>query len=132
MTLAMIVVSMPVGVQVLKSSLVQLGAELEEAARVSGAPWWHAFRHIVLPIIAPTVLLVAAVSFITAARNVSAVALLATGATRPLSLLQLDLMFEGRYEAAAVVGVVVVVLTTGVALTARLLGLRGGLEDVSG
>ncbi len=132
MTLAMIVVSMPVGVQVLKSSLVQLGAELEEAARVSGAPWWHAFRHIVLPIIAPTVLLDAAVSFITAARNVSAVALLATGATRPLSLLQLDLMFEGRYEAAAVVGVVVVVLTTGVALTARLLGLRGGLEDVSG
>jgi iron(III) transport system permease protein len=132
MTLAMMIVSMPVGVQIIKSSLVQLSSDLEEAARVSGATWLYSFRSIVLPLIAPTVLLVAAVSFITAARNVSAVALLATSATRPLSLLQLDLMFEGRYEAAAVVGVVVVALTTGVALAARLLGLRGGLENVSG
>ena len=48
---------------------------------------------------------------------------------RPLSLLQLDFMVEGRYEAAAVVGVIVVLLTTGIALVARVFGLRVAVRD---
>ena len=82
-----------------------------------------------MPLLTPVLLLVGAVSFISAARNVSTVALLATSGTRPLSLLQLDFMVEGRYEAAAVVGVIVVVLTTGIALLARIFGLRLGVRD---
>jgi iron(III) transport system permease protein len=127
MILATIVSSLSLGVQLMKSTFMQLGPELEEAARVSGGTWWQGFRRVLLPLITPALLLVGAVSFIAAARNVSTVALLASSATRPLSLLQLDFMIESRYEAAAVVGVIVVALTTGVALVARLLGLRGGL-----
>ena len=66
---------------------------------------------------------------ISAARSVSTVALLATSATRPASLLQLDFMVEGKYESAAVVGVLVVLMTTGTALVARFLGLRVGLHS---
>ncbi|HEX6510987.1 MAG TPA: iron ABC transporter permease [Chloroflexota bacterium] len=121
---ATVVASMTTSVQILKSNFAQLGAELEEAARVGGGTWLQAFRAVLLPIMAPTLLLVGALSFITAARNVSTVALLSTSATRPLSLLQLDFMVQGSYESAAVVGVLVVLLTTGVALTARTLGLR--------
>ena len=80
-----------------------------------------------LPLTTPVLLLVAAMSFVLAARDLSTVSLLATSDTRPLSLLQLDFMVEGRYEAAAVVGVLVVVITTGVALTARLLGRNTGI-----
>ena len=80
-----------------------------------------------LPLTAPVLLLVAAMSFVLAARDLSTVSLLATSDTRPLSLLQLDFMVEGRYEAAAVVGVLVVVITTGVALTARLLSRNAGI-----
>lgn len=94
---------------------------------MSGASWWRSSRHVLLPLITPTLLLVGAVSFISAARSVSTVALLATSSTRPLSLLQLDFMVEGRYEAAAVVGVIIVAITTAVALLARVLGLRVGL-----
>lgn len=129
MVLATVISSLPLGVQLLKSTFVQLGPELEEAARVGGGNWWQGFRHVLLPLVTPTLLLVGAVSFIAAARNVSTVALLASSATRPLSLLQLDFMIESRYEAAAVVGVIVVAMTTGVALLARLLGLRSGLAS---
>ncbi|HLA28415.1 MAG TPA: hypothetical protein VJZ49_11025, partial [Syntrophales bacterium] len=66
--------------------------------------------------------------FISSARNISHVALLVTSANQPLSMLQLGFMADARYEAAAVVGTVVVILTVGVALIARFFGLRLGLR----
>jgi iron(III) transport system permease protein len=126
--IATVISSMTLGVQVIKGALTQLALELEEAAKVAGASPWRCFRDIVLPLITPSMLLVGAVSFIAAARNVSTVALIATSQTRPLSLLQLDLLVDSRYESAAVVGIIVVILTTGVALVARIVGLRTGIE----
>jgi ABC-type Fe3+ transport system permease subunit len=67
-------------------------------------------------------------NFIHAARDISTVALLATSSSRTLALLQLDFMVSGRYESAAVVATIVMLLTTGVALTARLCGLRIGIR----
>jgi iron(III) transport system permease protein len=128
LVLATVISSMTLGVQIIKSALTQLGLELEEAVKVAGGSGWNSFRDVVLPIITPTVLLVGTLSFIAAARNVSSVALIATSHTRPLSLLQLDFLVDSRYESAAVVGIIVVALTTGVALISRLLGLRAGIE----
>ncbi len=127
--IATVISTMTLGVQIIKSHLVQFSFELEEAARIGGGTWWHVYKHVILPLLMPVLLLVGAVSFISAARNVSTVALLATSGTRPLSLLQLDFMVEGRYEAAAVVGVIVVLLTTGIALVARVFGLRVGVRE---
>lgn len=127
--LATVISSMTLGVQIIKSTLTQLGGELEEAARVAGGSDWRVFRDILLPIMIPTLLLVGVLSFIAAARNVSTVALISTSYTRPLSLLQMDFLMESRYESAAVIGVIVVAMTTGVALIARVLGLRVGLPD---
>ena len=129
MIVATIVATITTSVQIVKSNFAQLGYDLEEAARVEGGGWWDAFRHVLLPIITPTLALVAALSFISAARNVSTIALVATSGTRPLSLLQLDFMVQGSYESAAVVGVIVVVMTAGVALLARIFGLRVGLQQ---
>jgi iron(III) transport system permease protein len=126
---ATLVSTMTTSTQVLKANFAQLGIDLEEAARVGGGQWWHAFRYVLLPLLTPTLVLVGTISFISAARNVSSVALLATSADRPLSLLQLDLMVQGSYESAAVVGVIVVLLTTGIALAARVLGLRVSLAS---
>ena len=66
------------------------------------------------------------VVFISAVRPVAHHAILVTSNTRPLAIFHLELMVDGRYEAAAVVGVVV--LTTGVAILGRALGLRLGLR----
>jgi iron(III) transport system permease protein len=129
MIFAIVVSSMTTAVQIVKSNFAQLGYDLEDAARVEGGGWWDVFRHVLLPIITPTLTLVVALGFIAAARNVSTIALLASSGTRPLSLLQLDFMVQGSYESAAVVGVIVVILTTGIAFAARLLGLRVGLQQ---
>jgi iron(III) transport system permease protein len=124
--IATTVAHMTMGSQILKAALLQIDAALEEAARMSGAKWWTTFRRIVAPILAPTLVLVGVTSFIGATRDISSVALLATNETKPLSLLQLDYMMDGRSESAAVISVVVIILTTGIALICRMLGLRVG------
>lgn len=127
--LATVISSMTLGVQIIKSNMMQLGHELEEASRISGASWWHTLTRVVLPIMIPVLLLVGIMNFIGAARDVASVALVATADTKTLALLQLDYMVEGRYEAGAVASLVVIILSTGIALAARALGLRIGIRD---
>ena len=110
--------------QVLKSNLRQLGAELEEASATSGGNWWHTMRHVVVPLMAPSLAVVGVLAFSAAARATSHVALLATHNTQPLSILQLNLLTDNNFEAASVIGVFILLLTIGVAAVARLLGLR--------
>src|SRR5262249_44678657 len=125
--LALVLSGMTLGVQLFKATLVQLGNELEEASSVAGAWWWTTYRRGVLARLAPVRLTVAILAVVQSSRNIASVVLLATSATRPLSLLQLDYMSQGRYEAGGVVGVIVVLLTLGVALVARRFGLSLGL-----
>lgn len=126
--IATVISGMTLGTQLLKSNLLQLGMELEEASHAVGASWWTTYRRIVAPLMFPSLLLVSVLSFIHAARDISNVALLATSGSRTLALLQLDFMVSGRYESAAVVATIVMLLTTGVALLARFLGLRVGIR----
>ena len=126
---ATVITSMTFGTQVLKSHMLQLSQDLEEASRTVGASWLRTFTRVVMPIIVPAVLLVGTTNFIGAARDVASVALVATAGTKTLALLQLDYMVQGRYGAAAVVSFVVITLSTGLALLARVLGLRIGLRN---
>ncbi len=127
--LATVISSMTLGTQIIKSNMMQLGHELEEASRITGATWWHTFTRVVLPIMVPVLLLVGVMNFIGAARDVASVALVATADTKTLALLQLDYMVEGRYEAGAVASLVVIVMSTGLALVARVFGLRIGIRN---
>lgn len=120
--------STTLGVQLVKANLLQLGRELEEASWVAGGSWLYTVRRVIFPILTPVLVTVGLVAFISAARNVAGIALLVTNQNRPLAMLQLDYMVDGRYEAAAVVGIIVLLLTTGVALLARLFGLRIGIR----
>ncbi|MCH8268690.1 MAG: ABC transporter permease subunit, partial [Acidobacteria bacterium] len=126
--LAAAISSMTLGVQLMKSNLLQLGQELEEASWVAGGSWLYTFRRVILPIQVPVLITVGMVAFISAARNVAGIALLVTSQNRPLAMLQLDYMADGRYEAAAVVGMIVMLLTCGLALLARLFGLKLGIH----
>ena len=116
--------TMTLGVQLVKTNLLQLGQELEEASWVAGGSWLYTVRRVILPVLTPVLVTVGLVAFISAARNIAGIALLVTNQNRPLAMLQLDYMVDGRYEAAAVVGIIVLLLTTGMALLARLVGLR--------
>ncbi len=123
--IAGVISGMPLGVQIIKSGLMQLGGELEEASRIAGASWWTTYRRIVLRLMAPTLMAVAMITFVGAARNISNFALLSTSANRPLSILQLDYVAQRKFEEAVVVACIIMLISLAGALFARLLGLRG-------
>jgi len=112
--------------QIIRGALVQLSPELSEASTLSGASRVGTVWRILLPLVLQSVLVTGVIGFIAAGRNIGHISLLVTSDNRPLSILQLEYLTEGRYEAASVVGVVVVALTALVALVARAFGLRAG------
>lgn len=118
------------GVQLIKSNMVQLGRDLEEASFIAGGSWAYTFRRIVLPLLAPVLVAVALLTFVSAARNVSTIAMLVTADNRPLAMLQVDHIVDGSFEAAAVVGVLIVLLTGCMAVVARLVGRRFGFSGL--
>ena len=122
--LAGVVANLTPGTQALKSGVLQIGADLEDTSRVSGASWWYMFRTIVFPLLKPLVLLTGVATFAGATRDVSSVALLATAGSRPLSLLQLDYLRGGQYESAFVVATLLVIVSVACAVLARFSGAR--------
>ncbi len=126
---AVSVTSMTIGVQLLKSNLLQISTELEEASWLSGAGWLYTFRRIVIPLMAPTLIAVGTLAFVGATRAVSHIAILTTSSNRPLALLQLDHIIDGRFEEASVVGALIVFMTLGVAVAARYLGFNLGIQN---
>ena len=120
---------MTLGTQIIKGGLVQLSTDLEEASRVFGGSRLLTFVRIVLPLMMPTLVLVAVMNFISAARDVTNIVLLATYETRTLALLTLDFVSEGLRESAAVMAVLIALLTSGVAVMARVFGLSVGIRE---
>lgn len=126
--LVTVIGGMTIGVQIIKSNMLQLGAELEEASRVSGASWLRTMFRVVVPPLMPVLVLVATLNFVAASRDVSNIILLASGQSTTLALLQLDYMVAPLWESATVVSVVMMMISTGVALAARAFNLRLGIR----
>lgn len=112
---------MPLGTQILQSTMANLSFDLEEAGRIAGADWSHIFRRVVVPLIAPTLAVVAVIAFASSARQVATVAILVVGDNHVLSTLQLNYLSGSDFEAASVIGVVIVLLSLVVAIAVRLL-----------
>jgi iron(III) transport system permease protein len=132
-TLFLLVVAQVLGgitlaTQVLKASFIQLGQELEEASRMSGAGFWKTYVKIVLPLVAQTMVLVAVLKFMFASQHNASIILLATSETRTLSLLALDQVAAGYREVASITVIFIMLLTLGVALIARSFGLKVGIR----
>ena len=121
MAIAILIKSMPMGVQLTKSVLLQLGDELEDASKTCGASWLQTYRRIIFPLILPMIVVVALLVFNSAARDISTVVLLGTGQSRTLSLLMLEwAVGGGAMEKATVVGAIIVLIvavTSGIART---------------
>jgi iron(III) transport system permease protein len=127
--IAMVIKSMPFGTQMIKTVLIQLGSDLEEASKVCGGTWFHTFRRVILPLTMPALITVGLVGFISAARDISTVVLLGSGKSRTLSLLMLDFAAGAEFEKATVVAVIIVALVVGAALVARGLGGQVGVRE---
>ena len=115
-----------IGVQIIKSNLMQMGDDLEKASWAAGAYWFQTLRKIIIPLTAPAIIVVGIMGFISAARNIAHLALLSSSDNRPLAILQLEYMMEGRFEAASVIGVMIAGITIVVAMIARWYGFQLG------
>lgn len=111
--------SLTFSVQILKSGIAQIGADMEEAAWLAGSSRWRGIVTVVAPLAMRAIAVVAVVAFVAAIRNIGSLALLVTSANRPLALLQLEFLSQGRYEPSAVVGVIVVAISIVAALVIR-------------
>jgi iron(III) transport system permease protein len=118
------------GVNVLKGVFVQVGPDMEEAARASGAGWFRTYFCIWLPLLMPTLTLLAVLNFVSAAGVTSSIILLASRDTVTLSLLALRMTTElaDQREAASIVSIFIVLLTVGVAIPLRAISLRLGVR----
>ncbi|MEE8563120.1 MAG: ABC transporter permease subunit, partial [Alphaproteobacteria bacterium] len=119
-------------IQMFKSVFLQMGEDMEEAARIAGAGWWYTYFKIWLPLIAPTLVLMGVLNFVIAAGSTGSVILLASRETVTLSLLALEYMTTSTGSAREVAGIIslfIVAMTAGLALIARWVGFQAGVQN---
>ena len=118
------------GTNLFKGVMVQLGKDMEEAARVSGAGWLRTYFKVVIPVLMPTMILIGTLNFVQAAGATASIILLASRETITLSILALQWGSDEppRREAASIVSIIILVFTLGVAMVARHFGLKVGIR----
>jgi iron(III) transport system permease protein len=118
------------GVNVMKGVFVQVGSDMEEAARVSGAGWIRTYFQIWLPLLMPSLMLLAVMNFVSAAGATGSIILLASRDTMTLSLMALELssIAVSNREAASIISIFIIGFTVTGALIIRYFGLRLGVR----
>ena len=129
--LVVIIAGNTTGTNIFKGVMIQLGADVEEAARVAGAGWFRTYFVIVIPLLMPTMVLIGMLNFISAASTTSSIILLASRETLTLSIIGLEWASPelGRVEAAGIVSLVIMVYTLVLALIGRWYALKIGLRQ---
>ena len=116
------------GTQLSKAVFAQIGQDMEDQARVSGAGWLRTYFQIWIPLMMPTLILISTLNFVIAANTISGIVLLAARDTVTLSILALEYVSMGYRESASIISVLIISLTGGMALVARAFGLRMGVR----
>lgn len=117
--------------QLLKGVFLQVGNDMEEAARVAGAGWFRTYFRIWLPIITPTLMLIGVLNFTIASSTTASIILLASRDTTTLSILALNKITPSAstsVEQAGIISLFIIGMTVVVAMVARRFGLRQGVS----
>jgi iron(III) transport system permease protein len=119
------------GTNIMKGVLVQVGQDMEDAARISGAGWVRTYIKIWIPLIMPTLILLSMINFALAASTTSSIILISSRDVMTLSILALEYSSPGLglREEAGIVALFITIMTAGLALVARHFGLRMGLQQ---
>ena len=117
--------------QLLKGVFLQVGNDMEEAARVAGAGWFRTYFRIWLPIITPTLMLIGVLNFTIASSTTASIILLASRETTTLSILALNKITPSAStsaEQAGIISLIIIAMTVLVAMIARRFGLKQGVS----
>ena len=117
------------GTNIMKGTFVQVGQDMEDAARISGAGWIRTYYHIWIPLTMKTLVLLAVFNFTGAAGATSSIILLASRDTMTLSILALEYrLSSANQEAASIVAIILMLITVGLGWALRAYGLRQGVR----
>ncbi|HZT07747.1 MAG TPA: iron ABC transporter permease [Chloroflexota bacterium] len=122
--LAIVIRDSPVSTQLMKAAVLQVGRELEESAKVSGASWLTMYRRVLFPLLAPTAFTVGLLAFAGALRDISTVVLLYSGSSRPLSILLLEYGISGNLEQSSALAIMLVSMIAVASVVGQRLGSR--------
>jgi len=120
---------LPYGMRYSGSSLAQVGIELEESARMSGATWRDTFRRIVLPLMAPGLVAGWIYVVVVSVRELSSSILLYSQNTRVMSVTIWELWQNGQTGVLAALGVCMVVVLMALVGVAYKLGAKIGVRE---
>src|SRR5438105_483217 len=120
---------MPYGMRYASTSMFQIGRELEESAQMSGAGWWHTFRRIVLPLLAPGLIAGWIYIVIVSFRELGASVLLYSPGKEVLSIVIWEQWRDGLLTEVAALGVMLIGALVVLVAIAYKLGARVGVRE---
>ncbi len=122
--LAYFVRNIPLVTAAVESSLRQMDASTEDAARGLGASWWLAMRRVIVPAVRPGLVAGTMLAAIAAVGEFVASVVLYTHANRPISIEILAQLRALSFGTAAAYSVLLIVLVLAITVVARLFGER--------
>ncbi len=120
---------MPYGMRYSSTSMFQIGRELEESAQMSGAGWWHTFRRIILPLLAPGLVAGWIYILIVSFRELGASVLLYSPGKEVLSIVIWEQWRDGLLTQVAALGVMLIGALVVLVAIAYKLGARIGVRE---
>ena len=124
--IAMVAKYISLGTRGTTAGIAQVQESLEEAAAASGANAWQVWRHVLLPLLAPTLVTSFLVVFLAAITILSIPLFLLSGQNYTLSVLVFDQWDRGRSTVTAVLCVVIAAGTIALTTLLRFIGNRRG------
>lgn len=130
--IAYVTQGLPYGMRFATTAMSQLGADVEEAARLSGAGWWQTFRRILLPMLAPTLAAGWLYVLVTSTRELSSSIVLYSPGSEVLAVRIFQHYQGGGFPQLAALGMIGTVLTAATLLLGWRAGVRIGTLDPTG
>jgi iron(III) transport system permease protein len=129
LVLAYMVSYLPIATRFTHAGLLQIKAELEEAATASGASLFSVMRRIVVPLMLPSLVAGGLYVFLLAAKVTSVAAMLSTPKSMVMSIYILNLYQEGEFTVIGAFATLMVAGLTIVTIVSRRLAQRRTLME---
>ncbi len=107
-------------------AMANVPSALEDAAQIVGAPWFARLRHVILPSIAPALVVAWAVSYVFCMRDLGASMLVYPPGSEPLAVLIFSIMANGKPAVVSALSVILIAATVMPLALLRLLVVRAG------
>lgn len=118
-----------VAVRSTHASLQQISVELEDVSTVSGASWGRTFRSVVLPLMAPGLVVAFIYSLSLTFKVLSMPILLGSVDTKLMSVTIYNLYEDGQYPMLSAMGVILLLLVLSLSLIGAYVGKRFGVKQ---